>query len=87
MATALSLVLDVRIYQDSLRRAAQSAATEVAKPLSPPAMPQANEPQEKGALIGELSKPERAASPPSKKDRPSDIAHDSLKQQSRKTNF
>jgi hypothetical protein len=100
-AAALSLVLGVRIYQDSLRQAVQSAATEEAKPLSPPAMPQAIEPntktnnkiapaidlQEKDALIGKLSKPEQAASPPSKKERASDIARDGLQQRSRQDEF
>jgi hypothetical protein len=82
-AAALSLVLGVRIYQDSLRQAEQSAVTEEAKPLSPPTMPQANELQAKDTLIGKLSKPEQAASPQSKKERASDIARDGLQQRSR----
>ena len=36
-AAALAVVLGVRIYQDSIRQAAQSVATEDAKPASPPA--------------------------------------------------
>ncbi len=55
-AAALAVVLGIRIYQDSLRQAAQSVATEDAKPASPPApippasqqaTPQAVEPQAK----------------------------------------
>ena len=55
-AAALAVVLGVRIYQDSLRQAAQSVATEDAKPAAPPApipptsrpaTPQAVEPQAK----------------------------------------
>ena len=46
-AVALAVVLGVRIYQDSLRQAAQSVATEEAKPASRPATPQAGEPQAK----------------------------------------
>lgn len=86
-AAALSLVLGVRMYQDSLRQAAQSTETEEVKP----ATPQAIEPdakinensapaidlQEKGARIGKLSKPERA----------SDLARDSLNQRSRQDEF
>jgi hypothetical protein len=42
---ALALVLGIRIYQDSLRPAAQSVVTEDAKPASPPApMPPASQP-------------------------------------------
>ena len=55
-AAAFAVVLGIRIYQDSLRQAAQSVATEDAKPASPPApispnsqpaLPQAIEPQAK----------------------------------------
>ena len=46
-AAALAVVLGIRIYQDSLRQAAQSVATEEAKPASQPATPQADEPQAK----------------------------------------
>jgi hypothetical protein len=46
-AAALAVVLGVRIYQDSLRQAAQSVATEEAKPASLPATPQAIEPRAK----------------------------------------
>jgi hypothetical protein len=91
-AAALAVVLGVRIYQDSLRQAAQSAATEEVKP----ATPQAIEPQakakgstapaidlpKKDMLIDKRAKPERFAPPPSKKERASDVARDSLKQQS-----
>ena len=44
-AAALAVVLGVRIYQDSLRQAAQSVATEAVKPASPPLpMPPASQP-------------------------------------------
>src|SRR5713101_1489408 len=100
-AAALAVVLGVRIYQDSLRQAAQSVATEDAKsaslpapipPASQPATPQAVEPQakenvapaidlpKKDTLIDKLAKRERSAAPPSKKERASDVARDSLKQ-------
>jgi hypothetical protein len=55
-AAALAVVLGVRIYQDSMRYAAESTATEDAKPASPsapmppvslPSTPQAVEPQAK----------------------------------------
>jgi hypothetical protein len=55
-AAALAVVLGIRIYQESLRQAAQSVETEVATPASPPApipptsqpaRPQAVEPQVK----------------------------------------
>jgi hypothetical protein len=93
-AAALAVVLGVRIYQDSLRQAAQPVATEEAKPASQPATPQAIEPQakakknvvpaidlpKKDTLIDKLAKRERSAPPPSKKERASDVARDSLKQ-------
>ena len=73
-AAALAVVLGVRIYQDSLRQAAQSVATEEAKPASQPATSQAIEPQakakenvapsiglpKKDTLIGKLAKRERS---------------------------
>jgi len=95
-AAALAVVLGIGIYQDSLRQAAQSVATEEAKPASQPATPQTIEPQakakknvlpaidlpKKDTSIDKLAKPERFAPPPSKKERASDIARDSLKQRS-----
>ena len=104
-AAALAVVLGLRIYQDILRQAAQSVATEEAKPASPPApippasqpaTPQAIEPQakakenvapvldlpKKDMLIGKLAKPERSSPSPSKNDRASDVARDSLKRRS-----
>jgi hypothetical protein len=104
-AAVLAVVLGIRIYQDSLRQAAQSVAIEDAKPASSPtpippapqpASPQAVEPQaktkenvapaidlpKKDTLIGELAKRERSAAPPSKNERASDIARDSLNQRS-----
>jgi hypothetical protein len=102
-AAALAVVLGVRIYQESLRQAAQSVETEDAKPASPPvpipptsqpARPQAVEPQvkskenatpaidlaKKDTSIDKLTKRERFAPPPSKEERASDVARDSLKQ-------
>jgi hypothetical protein len=104
-AAALAVVLGIRIYQDSLRQAAQSVTTEDAKPASPPApippasrpaTSQAVEPQakakenvapaidlpKKDSLTDKLAKPERSAPSPSKKERASDVARDSLKQRS-----
>jgi len=69
-AAALAVVLGVKIYQDSLRHAAQSVATEEAKP----ATPQAVEPQakEKETLVPAIEF--------QKKDRAPDVAGDSVKQ-------
>lgn len=103
---ALAVVLGVRIYQDSLRQAAQSIATEEAQPASPsapmppvsrPGTPQAVEPQakakedvaqaidrqKKDTLIDKPTMQERSMTLPSKKERASDVARDSLKQRSR----
>ena len=91
-AAALAVVLGIRIYQDSLRQAAQSVATEEVKS----AMPQSIEPRakakenvapaidlpKKDALIDKLAKRERSAPPLSKNERASDVARDSLKQHS-----
>lgn len=102
-AAALAVVLGGRIYQDSLRQAAQSIATEEAKPAAPsapippatqPVTPQAVEPQakakenlaptidrqEKDTLIDNPAMQERSMPHPSKKERTSDVARDSLKQ-------
>ena len=93
-AAALAVVLGIRIYQDSLRQAAQPVATEEAKPASQPATPQTIEPQakaknnivpandlpKKDTVIDNLTKRERSKPPPSKNERASDIARDSLKQ-------
>ena len=104
-AAALAVVLGIRIYQDSLRQADQSVATEDAKPASPPAQippasqpatPQAGEPQakakelaapaidfpKKDMLIDKPAARERSTPPPSKKERASDMARDSLQQRS-----
>lgn len=69
-AAALAVVLGGKIYQDSLKQAAQLVATEEAKP----AAPQAVEPQakEKEILAPAIQFP--------KKDRASDVAGDSVKQ-------
>jgi hypothetical protein len=102
-AASLAAVLGVRIYQDSLRQAAQSVTTEDAMPASPPApippasqpaTPQAVEPRakakenvapaidlpKKDTLVDKLAMRERFAPPPSKEERASDVARDSLKQ-------
>ena len=104
-AAALAVVLGGRIYQDSLRQAAQSIATEEAKPAAPsapippatqPVTPRAVEPQakakentapasalpKKDTSIDTRAKRERSAPPPSKNDRTSDVAGDSLHQRS-----
>ena len=91
-AAALAVVLGVRIYQDSLRQAAQSTATEEVKSATPQAVePQAKakenlapaiDRQKKDTLIDKPAKRERSAPPPSKNDRTSDVAGDSLKRQS-----
>jgi hypothetical protein len=70
-AAALAVVLGVRIYQDSLRQAAQSVATEEVRPTTPQAVqprakakenvaPAINLPK-KDALIDKLAKRERSA--------------------------
>lgn len=92
-AAALAVVLGVRIYQDSLREAAQSIATEEVKPATPQAVePQAKakenlapaiERQKKDELVDKPAIQERSMPPPSKKERASDVARDSLKQRSR----
>ena len=95
-AAALAVVLGVRIYQDSLRQAAESIATEDATPASQSATSQAVEPRAKAkenvapsidlprkdSLIGKPATQERSAPPPSKKERASDVTRDSLKQRS-----
>jgi hypothetical protein len=91
-AAALAVVLGVRIYQDSLRQAAQSIATEEVKPATPQVVePQAKakenlapaiDHQKKDGLIDKPAKRERAMPPPSKQERVSDVARDSLKQRS-----
>jgi hypothetical protein len=91
-AAALAVVLGVKIYQDSLRQAAQSVATEEVKPATPQAVgPQAKAKEnvapaidlpKKDTLIDKLAKRERSTPPPSKNERTSDVARDSLKQRS-----
>jgi len=89
-AAALAVVLGVRIYQDSLRHAAESTATEEVKPATPQVVePQAKakenlapaiDHKKKDGLIDRPAKRERAMPPPSKQERVSDVARDSLKQ-------
>lgn len=73
-AAALAVVLGTRIYQDSLKQAAQSIATEETKPTAPPAIaepaPKAKESAapakdmaKKDALLDKLAKRERATTP------------------------
>ena len=90
-AAALAVVLGVRIYQDSLRQAAESTATEEVKSVTPQAVePQAKAKEnlapadlpKKDTSIDTLAKRERSAPPPSKNDRTSDVAGDSLKRRS-----
>lgn len=89
-AAALAVVLGVRIYQDSMRYAAESTATEEVKPATPQAVePQAkenlapaNDRQKKDTLIDKPAKREGFMPPPSKKERASDVARDNLKQRS-----
>ena len=72
-AAALAVVLGIRIYQDSLRQAAQSVATEEAKPASQPATPQAVEPQAKAkrnvAPATDLPKKDTSIGKPDKRER------------------
>jgi hypothetical protein len=91
-AAALAVVLGVRIYQDSLSQSTQSVRTEEVAS----ATPQAIEPQEKtkenvapaidlqkkDTLINKPALKERSTPLPSKKERASDAARDSLKQHS-----
>jgi hypothetical protein len=91
-AAALAVVLGVRIYQDSLKQAAQSVATEEVRPATPQAIePQAKAKEnvvpaidlpKKDTLIDKPAERERSAPSPSKKERASDVARDSLKQRS-----
>ena len=91
-AAAIAVVLGIRVYQDSLRQAAQSVATEEVKPATPQAVgPQAKAKEnvapsidlpKKDILIDKPAKPERSAPPPSKKERASDVAGGRLKQRS-----
>lgn len=91
-AAALAVVLGIRIYQDSLRQAAQSVATEEVRPARPQAInPQAKANEnvapaidlpKKDTLIDKPAKRERSAPPPSKKEQASAVARDSLKQRS-----
>src|SRR5262245_37037859 len=90
-AAVLAVVLGVRIYQDSLRQAAQSVATEVAKPAFPPMPtppasqppePQMNEPKpksKKDAQLDKMTTQERPAPPPSKHEEASDVVRDIVK--------
>jgi hypothetical protein len=89
-AAALAVVLGVRIYQDSLKQAAQSVATEEVRPATPQSIePQAKaketlapaiDRQKKDNLIDKPTIQERSMPPPPKKERASDVARDNLKQ-------
>ena len=91
-AAALAVVLGVRIYQDSLRQAAQSVAIEESKPAPQAVEPQAKSKEsvapvtdlpKKDTLIDKLAKRERSAPPPLKNARASDVVRDSLNQRSK----
>jgi len=61
-AAALAVVLGIRIYQDSLRQAAQSVATEDATPVSPPASrPPASQPATPHAITPHANAKEKVA--------------------------
>lgn len=89
-AAALAVVLGIRIYQDSLRHAAELIVTEEVKPATPQAVePQAKakenlapaiDRQKKDGLIDKPAMQQRSMPPPSKKEQTSDVARDSLKQ-------
>jgi hypothetical protein len=89
-AAALALVLGVRIYQESLKQAAPSIATEDGKPATPQAVePRAKTKEnhapamdfeKKDTLIDKLDERARSAPPPTKKERVSDVARDSMNQ-------
>ena len=93
-AAALAVVLGVRMYQDSLRQAAQSVATEDAKPASQPT-PQAVEPKanaqenvapaidlpKKDTLIDKLAKREQPAPSKPEERRTSTAMRDGALQQ------
>ncbi|THJ24850.1 MAG: hypothetical protein CAF45_003390 [Nitrospira sp. CG24E] len=93
-AAALAVVLGVRIYEDGLRQAAQSVATEEANPLSRPT-PQTNEPlakakenvapatdlPKKDIVIDHSAKREQPVPPQPEEQRTSNAQHDSLLQQ------
>lgn len=95
-AAALAVVLGIRIYQDSLRQAAQSVATEDARPASQPT-PQAVEPKanaqenvapaiglpKKDTLIDKRTKREGPAPLKPEEQRPSNAARDAALQQSK----
>jgi len=91
-AAALAVVLGVRIYQDSLRQAAESTATEEVKLTTPQTVePQpkakknlapAIDHQKKDGLINEPAKREQPMPPHSKQEGVSDVARGNLKQRS-----
>jgi len=103
-AAVFAVVLGTKIYQESLKQAAQSVSTEDAKPAAPPtpapstaqpALPPIAEPQpkakedagpakkmgKKDALLDKITKRERSAPPVPQKQRASDTARASVKQQ------
>ena len=91
-AAALAVVLGIRMYQDSLKQAAQSVATEDAMPASPPVsmppasrppLPQIAEPQPKAkedARLDRMTKRERSALPAPQEQSASDTARGSVTQ-------
>lgn len=93
-AVVFAVVLGTKIYQDSLKQAAQSVATEEAKPAMPPApatsasqpaSPHVAEPQSNdkdNVLVDKLAKRERSAPPPPREQRTSDAVRDGARQRS-----
>lgn len=95
-AAVFAVVLGTKFYQDSLKQAAQSVATEDTIPTASPAPPQAAESQEKAennvnsaadltkkeASADNLVKRERSAHAPLKEQRASDAAGARMKQRS-----
>ena len=89
-AAALALVLGIRIYQDSLKQAVPSVATEEVKQATPQTVePRAKTKEnhapamdfeKKDTLIDKPDERARSAPPPTKKERVSDVARDSMNQ-------
>jgi len=85
-AAVFAVVLGTKIYQDSLKQAAQSVVTEEAKPTAPPAQSlndKAEFKAKKDALPDKTAKKERGLTAPSSQERQaSDVARDQITQRS-----
>ena len=91
-AATLAVVLGIRMYQDSLKQAAQSIVTEESRigtsqphVTAPQAKAKKNSatvvaPEEKDILADKMARRERTEPPPIQEQRASEIARDSLKQ-------